>query len=367
MSRIPQPARSRAGAGHGFDCDDGPRGAVRSGRLFTGKRRSGGSSRSSGWRRTSRRGSRHSRTRERQPFHLTMLARDLTGYRNLLQLVTKSNLEGFYYKPRIDRELLEQHSAGITVLSGCPSSEFFERLSEGDRDGAVEVAKWYREVFDGHYALEVQEHGVERFSRVNPEIVSVGRELDIPVVATNDGHFTHAEEAAAHDVLLCIGTNANGGRGGPLPHRRGGVLPPQRRGDARALPGDARGGHEYGGDRGGLRPGAVLRPRPPAGAGHARRRHERRVPAAALPRGAGGARGDADAGAATAPRLRARRAAGHGFHGLLLRGEGDLGLRPPGAHPDGDAGGRRRPRWRSTRWGSRTSTRWPTTSCSSAS
>ena len=152
-------------------------------------------------------GSRHDRTRE-TPFHLTMLARDLTGYRNLLQLVTKSNLEGFYYKPRLDRELLELHSAGITVLSGCPSSEFFERLSEGDRDGAVEVAKWYREVFDGHYALEVQEHGVERFSRVNPQILAVGRELDIPVVATNDGHFTRAEEAAAHDVLLCIGTNA---------------------------------------------------------------------------------------------------------------------------------------------------------------
>ncbi len=153
-------------------------------------------------------GSRHSRTREHQPFHLTMLARDLTGYRNLLQLVTKSNLEGFYYKPRIDRELLEAHSAGITVLSGCPSSEFFERLSEGDREGAIEVARWYREVFDGHYALEVQEHGVERFSRVNPDIIAVGRELDIPVVATNDGHFTHAGEAAAHDVLLCIGTNA---------------------------------------------------------------------------------------------------------------------------------------------------------------
>ncbi len=153
-------------------------------------------------------GSRHTRTRERQPFHLTMLARDLTGYRNLLQLVTKSNLEGFYYKPRIDRELLEQHSAGITVLSGCPSGEFFERLSEGDREGAVEVARWYREVFDGHYALEVQEHGVERFSRVNPEILAIGRELDIPVVATNDGHFTRAEEASAHDVLLCIGTNA---------------------------------------------------------------------------------------------------------------------------------------------------------------
>ncbi len=154
------------------------------------------------------RGSRHSRSREGQPFHLTMLARDLTGYRNLLQLVTKANIEGFYYKPRLDRELLEAYSAGITVLSGCPSSEFFERLAEGDREGALEVARWYREVFDGHYALEVQEHGVERFSRLNPEILAAGRELDIPVVATNDGHFTHATEAAAHDVLLCIGTNA---------------------------------------------------------------------------------------------------------------------------------------------------------------
>ncbi len=155
------------------------------------------------------RDSRHSRDRsEGQPFHLTLLARDLTGYRNLLQLVTKANLEGFYYKPRMDRELLEAHSAGLTALSGCPSSEFFERLSEGDHPGALNVAKWYREVFDGHYALEVQEHGVERFSRINPEILDLGRELEIPVVATNDGHFTNPEEGAAHDVLLCIGTNA---------------------------------------------------------------------------------------------------------------------------------------------------------------
>ena len=154
------------------------------------------------------RGSRHSRTREGQPFHLTLLARNRTGYRNLLQLVTKSNLEGFYYKPRIDRELLEAHSEGVTALSGCPSGEFFERLEDGDREGAVAVARWYRETFDGHYALEVQEHGVERFSRFNAEIIAIGRELGIPVAATNDGHFTHAEEADAHDILLCIGTNA---------------------------------------------------------------------------------------------------------------------------------------------------------------
>ncbi len=154
------------------------------------------------------RGSRHERTRESSPWHLTLLARDLTGYRNLLQLVTRSNLEGFYYKPRIDRELLEAHAAGLTALSGCPSGEFFERLEAGDREGALTVARWYRETFDGHYALEIQEHGVERFSRQNRPILDVGRELGIPVVATNDGHFTEAAEAAAHDVLLCIGTNA---------------------------------------------------------------------------------------------------------------------------------------------------------------
>lgn len=155
------------------------------------------------------RGSRHSRERaESQPFHLVLLARNLTGYKNLIALVTKANLEGFYYKPRVDRELLAQHSEGITVLSGCPSGEFFSQLMDGDRDGAIATARWYREVFDGHYYLEVQEHGIDRFSRVNPLIADVGRELGIPVVATNDSHYTLPSEATGHDVLLCIGTNA---------------------------------------------------------------------------------------------------------------------------------------------------------------
>jgi DNA polymerase-3 subunit alpha len=155
-------------------------------------------------------GSRHSRERgDNQPYHLVMLARDLVGYRNLIALVTKANLEGYYYKPRVDRELLQQHSAGITVLSGCPSAEFHRRVQEGDREGAVAVAKWYREVFDGHYYLEVQDHGDAKFTRLNPVIAEIGRELGIPVVATNDGHFTMPDEAEAHDTLLCIGTNAN--------------------------------------------------------------------------------------------------------------------------------------------------------------
>ncbi len=154
-------------------------------------------------------GSRHSRERgDSSPYHLVMLARNMTGYKNLIALVTRANLEGYYYKPRIDRELIEQYSAGITVLSGCPSAEFHRRVQEGDRDGAIAVARYYREVFDGHYYLEVQDHGDAKFTRLNPAIADIGRELGIPVVATNDSHYTHPDEAEAHDVLLCIGTNA---------------------------------------------------------------------------------------------------------------------------------------------------------------
>ncbi|HML97094.1 MAG TPA: DNA polymerase III subunit alpha [Tepidiformaceae bacterium] len=154
-------------------------------------------------------GSRHSRERgDSSPYHLVMLARDMTGYKNLIALVTRANLEGYYYKPRIDRELIEKHAAGITVLSGCPSSEFHRRIQEGDREGAIAVARYYRDVFDGHYYLEVQDHGDAKFTRLNPVIAGIGRDLGIPVVATNDSHYTLPEEAEAHDVLLCIGTNA---------------------------------------------------------------------------------------------------------------------------------------------------------------
>jgi len=154
-------------------------------------------------------GSRLSRERgDSSPYHLVMLARNLAGYKNLIALTTKANLEGYYYKPRIDRELLEKHSEGITVLSGCPSSEFHRRIQEGDREGAAAVAKYYREVFDGHYYLEVQNHHDEKFTRFNPAIAEIGRDMGIKVVATNDSHFTMEDEAEAHDILLCIGTNA---------------------------------------------------------------------------------------------------------------------------------------------------------------
>lgn len=154
-------------------------------------------------------GTRHSRERgDNQPYHLVMLARNLKGYKNLIKLTTAANLEGFYYKPRMDRELFEAHSEGITVLSGCPSGEFMRHLMDGNREAAIDTVKWYRETFDGHYYLEVQDHGDEKFSRYNPAIYEIGKELQIPVVASNDSHFTLPTEHDAHDVLLCIGTNA---------------------------------------------------------------------------------------------------------------------------------------------------------------
>ncbi|MEZ4501868.1 MAG: DNA polymerase III subunit alpha [Dehalococcoidia bacterium] len=145
---------------------------------------------------------------ERSPYHLTLLAQNETGYRNLLKLSTASHLEGFYYRPRMDRELLEAHSEGLIVLSGCPSGELMGALGEGRVEDAEAAAKWYAEVFPGRYYLEIQEHGQEQFSRLNQPVVDLGRRLGLPIVVTNDSHYTRPEQHHPHEVLLCIGTNA---------------------------------------------------------------------------------------------------------------------------------------------------------------
>ena len=134
--------------------------------------------------------------------------RNEAGYRNLLKLSTASHLEGFYYRPRVDRELLEQHNEGLIVLSGCPSSEIMGALADGREQEALEAAAWYRDVFPGRYYVELQEHGQERFSRLTPSLVELSKRLDLPLVLTNDSHYTYAEQQQVHDVLLCIGTNA---------------------------------------------------------------------------------------------------------------------------------------------------------------
>ena len=154
-------------------------------------------------------GSRLDRTpAEKSPYHLTLLAQDERGYRNLLKLSTASHLEGFYYRPRMDRELLERHAEGLIVLSGCPSGEVMGALSEGREQDALETAAWYRDVFPGRYYVELQEHGQEQFSRLTPDLAGLAKRLELPLVLTNDSHYTTQEQQHVHDVLLCIGTNS---------------------------------------------------------------------------------------------------------------------------------------------------------------
>ena len=140
-------------------------------------------------------------------FHLTLLAANGEGYRNLVKLVTAAHLEGFYYKPRVDKELLATHSRGIIALSGCLKGEINSRLLAGDSNGARQLAGQYREIFGRDcFFVELHDHGLEAQRRCNPELVRIARELDLGLVAANDVHFLEREHHESHDVMLCIGT-----------------------------------------------------------------------------------------------------------------------------------------------------------------
>ncbi len=141
--------------------------------------------------------------------HVTALVRDETGYRNLVKLVSKGYLEGFYYKPRVDKELLAQHAAGLLILSGCLNSEVSRLLLAGEDARARQVAGWYREVFGpDHFFMEVQSHGLPHQARVTEGTVRIARALGVGVVGTNDAHYLEASDARAHEVLLCLQTGA---------------------------------------------------------------------------------------------------------------------------------------------------------------
>ena len=141
--------------------------------------------------------------------HLTVLVRNLTGYRNLIQLVSKAYLEGFYYKPRVDKELLAQHAEGLLVLSGCLNSEVSRAISAGDVDKARQTAGWYREVFGkDHYFMEVQAHGLAEQVKVTAETLAIAKAIGAPIAGTNDSHYLEAGHARAHEALLCIQTGS---------------------------------------------------------------------------------------------------------------------------------------------------------------
>jgi DNA polymerase-3 subunit alpha len=140
--------------------------------------------------------------------HLTLLAADDAGYRNLVALSSRAWLEGHYHHPRLDKELLAEHSAGIVCLSGCLSAEIPKLVVAGRSAQARRVVAEYREMFGDRFYLELQDHGLAAQRALNDELVAIGRELGIPWVATNDSHYTHRDDAAAHDVLLCINTGS---------------------------------------------------------------------------------------------------------------------------------------------------------------
>jgi DNA polymerase-3 subunit alpha len=144
------------------------------------------------------------------PYHMILLAKDAVGYRNLMALVTKAHLDGYYYRARIDKELLAQHAEGIIGTSGCLSGEVLRRIAEGDEKGAARAADEYRSILgDGNFFIEIQDHGVPDQQRLLPQLVELARKSKIPLLATNDTHYTVPEQHEAHDLLLCIQTGSN--------------------------------------------------------------------------------------------------------------------------------------------------------------
>ncbi|TMD41805.1 MAG: DNA polymerase III subunit alpha [Chloroflexi bacterium] len=146
---------------------------------------------------------------DRDPNHLTLLAADHEGYVNLMRLCTVGQLEGMYYKPRIDKEILATHSKGLIALSGCLQGEAASKIVDGDVDGAREAVATYRDIFGkDRFLLEVQRHGIDKQADVNTVLARFGSELGLRVCATNDLHYVHRHDSEAHDVLLCLQTGA---------------------------------------------------------------------------------------------------------------------------------------------------------------
>jgi DNA polymerase III subunit alpha len=161
--------------------------------------------------------SRHDRdpAKDKARYHLIILAMNDTGYKNLMILSSKAELEGKYYKPRIDHELLEEYNEGLIILSGCASSELSENLRVDNYEEAKKIASWYKSIFGDRYYLELQDHGHPDCPTkwdvqvgINKHLEKLSKDLDIPCVVTSDGHYPTHEDNATHEILLCVGTGA---------------------------------------------------------------------------------------------------------------------------------------------------------------
>jgi DNA polymerase-3 subunit alpha len=150
---------------------------------------------------------RSARSSREAAYHLVLVAQNNTGYKNLLKLVSTAYFEGFFYKPRVDLELLEDLNQGLVALSACLHGQIPAAILNGNRKEAKALAETYASVFDNRFYLEIQENGIAEQTMVNQGLMDLGKELGLPLVATNDCHYLVPEDAMAHDVLLCIQTN----------------------------------------------------------------------------------------------------------------------------------------------------------------
>ncbi|MDN5275706.1 MAG: dnaE [Candidatus Saccharibacteria bacterium] len=154
-------------------------------------------------------------SKDKGRYHLTILSMNQKGYENLMRLSSKANLEGMYYKPRIDHDLLEEYNEGLIILSGCASGELGESLRIDNYEEAKKIALWYKGVFGDRYYLELQDHGHPEYPgawdvqvKINGHLRRLAQELEIPLVVTSDGHYPTHDDQEAHEILLCVGTGS---------------------------------------------------------------------------------------------------------------------------------------------------------------
>jgi DNA polymerase III subunit alpha len=146
---------------------------------------------------------------EKLYYHLTLLAETTEGYRNLMKLSSAAYLEGYYYKPRVDWELLERHHAGVIATTGCLGGLVLQALLRGDVEAATRLAGRLQDIFGrDQLFVELQDHGLDKQAKTNPQLLDIARRIGAPLLATNDSHYTTREDAVAHDALLCVQTGS---------------------------------------------------------------------------------------------------------------------------------------------------------------
>ena len=170
--------------------------------------------------------------------HLLVLAQNEEGYRNLIRITSEASLHGFYRKPRVSKKFLAEHSKGLIGFSGCLSGELCEHLVANEYEKAKATAAQYQDIFGrGNFFLEIQDQGLEQEKKIQEALFRLERELDIPMVLTNDSHYLCGEDSHAHDVMLCVQTGAKVHDTGALPLRQRPVLCKERGRNGPHLPG----------------------------------------------------------------------------------------------------------------------------------